>query len=99
MDDKLQSKLRDLGRAVFEAIAESPDVSEALDLIRAEGYSLSMQLNCNKETPAEQSIEALAAISVPALPEHDPTFRINGQDLTFLRSIGIDPTRRMHRRR
>ena len=36
---------------------------------------------------------------VVGLPEHDPMFRIDGQDLTFLRSIGIDPTRRMRRRR
>lgn len=96
MDKKLQRKLRELGRAVFEAISESPDVSEALDLIRAEGYSLSMQLNCKKDgdgaRPAEEE-------PVRALPARDPIFRIDGQDLTFLRSIGIDPTRRMRRRR
>lgn len=94
MDEKLQRKLRDLGRAVFEAISDSPDVGEALELIRAEGYVLSMQLNCKKQ-------DALAELSEPlkALPEHNPTFRIDGGDLTFLRSIGIDPTRRMRRRR
>lgn len=95
MDDKLQRKLRELGRAVFEAISESSDVSEALDLIRAEGYSLSMQLNCKKEAAEEE----VTPEPVRALPEHEPDFRIDGQDLTFLRSIGIDPTRRMRRRR
>ena len=103
MDDQLQGKLRELGRAVFEAISESPEVGEALDLIRAEGYSLSLQLNCKKESSdeesIEESIEALAARPVLALPEHDPMFRIDGQDLTFLRSIGIDATRKMRRRR
>ncbi|MES1210726.1 MAG: hypothetical protein ABUL63_00200, partial [Acidobacteriota bacterium] len=29
----------------------------------------------------------------------EPTFQINGKDLSFLRSIGIDPTRRLRRRR
>ncbi len=95
MDEKLQRRLRELGRAVFEAISESDNVSEALDLIRAEGYSLSMQLNCKKE-PAD----APAVVKpVRALPAHEPSFRIDGQDLIFLRSIGIDPTRRMRRRR
>lgn len=95
MDERLQRKLRDLGRAVFEAISESAEVGEALDLIRAEGYSLSMQLNCKKE-PADERADRQP---VRALPEHRPDFRIDGQDLTFLRSIGIDPTRRMRRRR
>jgi hypothetical protein len=27
-------------------------------------------------------------------PPPTPTFRINGEDLAFLRSIGIDPTRK-----
>jgi hypothetical protein len=96
MNEKMQRKLRELGRAVFDAISESAEVSEALDLIRAEGYSLSMQLNCKKE-PAEESVAPAPA--VPALPARPPEFRIDGQDLTFLRSIGIDPTRRMRRRR
>lgn len=94
MDESMQRKLRDLGRAVFEAISESSEVSEALDLIRAEGYALSMQLNCKKE-PTEDPEEP----AVRALPEAIPEFRIDGQDVTFLRSIGIDPTRRMRRRR
>lgn len=94
MDENLQRRLRDLGRAVFEAISESPDVNQALSQIRAHGYSLSMQLNCKKESEPDDSDEAPRA-----LPAGDPVFRIDGQDLTFLRSIGIDPTRRMRRRR
>lgn len=124
MNKKLQRKLRDLGRAVFEAISESPDVGEALELIRAEGYSLSMQLKCEKgggkakpgAPEAGRPSIGRPVIGWPdsggpdgggpdgervvrALPEHDPTFRIDGEDLSFLRSIGIDPTRRMRRRR
>jgi hypothetical protein len=29
----------------------------------------------------------------------EPPFRINGEDLAFLRSVGIDPTRRRRGRR
>ena len=29
----------------------------------------------------------------------EPVFQIDGRDLSFLRSIGIDPTRRLRRRR
>ncbi len=108
MDDQLHRKLRNLGRAVFDAISESPDVSEALDGIRAEGYSLSMQLNC-KKGDSERPVEARVVDRVPKSLEEaskralermdDPSFRIHGDDLSFLRSIGIDPTRRIRRRR
>ena len=33
----------------------------------------------------------------PRSPEREPEFRIDGRDLAFLRSIGIDPTRRVRR--
>lgn len=79
---------------MFEAISESPDVNQALSQIRAHGYTLSMQLNCKKEPEASE-----ADPEPKALPAAEPVFRIDGQDLTFLRSIGIDPTRRMRRRR
>ncbi len=29
----------------------------------------------------------------------DPAFQIDGRDLSFLRSIGIDPTRRLRRKK
>jgi len=35
----------------------------------------------------------------PAAGERDPSFRINGEDLALLRSLGIDPTRTVRRRK
>ena len=35
----------------------------------------------------------------PAAGECDPSFRINGEDLALLRSLGIDPTRTVRRRK
>ena len=95
VDKKLQRMFHDLGRAVFDAISESSDVSETVNRFRAEGYSLTMQLNCKKDT-AESDPPENGHVSSR---EPDPTFRIDGQDLSFLESIGIDPTRRRPRRR
>jgi hypothetical protein len=39
-----------------------------------------------------------AARRLPA-PRGEPVFRINGEDVSFLRSVGIDPTRPGRRRR
>jgi len=96
VDQELQRLFQDLGKAVFDAISESSDIGETVSRLREEGYSLTMQLNCQKETPTgtEPPENGLSASKGP-----DPTFRIDGQDLSFLQSIGIDPTRRRPRRR
>ena len=85
LDEKLRKRLRDLGRALTQAIADSPEVGEHLREIRREGYTLYLVLDgqAAKTDPGS-----------PTLPLAQPVFRINGEDLLFLRSVGIDPTRR-----
>jgi hypothetical protein len=87
--------LRDLRRALSEAISESSEVSRTLRKIREEGYSLYLLVDCKREA-AEQEPLALPAAKLPA---GEPNFQIDGRDLSFLKSIGIDPTRRLRRRR
>ena len=88
--------LRDLRRALSDAISESTDVSRSLRKIREEGYSLYLLVDCKRESGGEEPL----ALAAPRLASSsDPAFQINGRDLSFLRSIGIDPTRRLRRRR
>jgi hypothetical protein len=88
--------LRDLRRALSEAISESSEVSRTLRRIREEGYSLYLLVDCKREALDPDSI-ALGAGSPTAGGQ--PAFQIDVRDLAFLRSIGIDPTRRLRRRR
>jgi hypothetical protein len=88
--------LRELRRALSEAISESSDVSRTLRKIREEGYSLYLLVDCKRDRDADDDPLPLAA---PRLSSGDPVFQINVNDLSFLRSIGIDPTRRLRRRR
>jgi hypothetical protein len=116
LDDKLHLMLRDLRRALSEAISESSDVSRTLRRIREEGYALYLLVDCKRErddndddafpiaasraarTASRGSSSTSGSTSrSPSNPE--PAFQINGKDLSFLRSIGIDPTRRLRRRR
>lgn len=90
--------LRDLGRALSDAIAESSDVNQALRRIHDEGYSLFIFLD-RRERDGEGSGGDGAGTAARALPPGEPVFRIHGGDLSFLRSIGIDPTRRVRNRR
>jgi len=88
--------LRDLRRALSEAISESSEVSRTLRKIREEGYSLYLLVDCKREA---NEPEQLPAASPPRTPAGEPMFQIDGRDLSFLKSIGIDPTRRLRRRR
>jgi hypothetical protein len=95
LDDKLHLMLRDLRRALSEAISESSEVSRTLRKIREEGYSLYLLVDCKRERELNDEAIPVAARRSGG----DPVFQINGTDLSFLRSIGIDPTRRQRRRR
>lgn len=88
--------LRDLRRALSEAISESSDVSRTLRRIREEGYSLYLLVDCKRDAFGDDDPLPVAA---RRRGEREPEFQINGTDLHFLRSIGIDPTRRTRRRR
>ena len=94
MNAKLHQMLADLRRALYDAISESDDVHRSWKSLREEGYLLSLTVDCRRdddeETPDPDPVPALTAA---------PTFRINGSDLSFLRSIGIDPTRRPRKKR
>ncbi len=96
LDDKLHTMLRDLRRALSEAISESSEINRTLRKIREEGYSLYLLVDCKREV---EDAEALS-LTAPRWPTSgEPAFQIDGRDLNFLKSIGIDPTRRLRRRR
>lgn len=88
--------LRELRRALTEAISDSSDVNRTLRKIREEGYALYLLVDCKREGQDEP---------LPLTPPRfssgngEPVFQIDVRDLNFLRSIGIDPTRRLRRRR
>jgi hypothetical protein len=108
LDDKLHQMLKDLRRALSDAISESSEVSQSLRRIRDEGYSLYLLVDCKRESaegealalrPASRASQAARTGAVGAVGTAEPTFQINVRDLSFLKSIGIDPTRRLRRRR
>jgi len=96
LDDKLHSMLRDLRRALSEAISESSEINRTLRKIREEGYALYLLVDCKREVEDAEAV----ALTAPRWPTSgEPAFQIDGRDLNFLKSIGIDPTRRLRRRR
>lgn len=92
-NDKLQQMLSEFRRALYDAISDSTDVHRTWRQLRDEGYALYLLVDCKRQ----EGQEPVERGKLP-LPAHEPVFQINGPDLSFLKSIGIDPTRRARRR-
>jgi hypothetical protein len=94
VDDRIKQLLQELGTAINESISGSEDVNQHIQRIRDEGYDLYVVLDAtiglNKQE-ADSTGEEL----VPAKPMREVQFRINVNDLSMLRSLGIDPTRKV----
>jgi hypothetical protein len=122
LDARLKKKLEDLGRAVSEAIADSPDAGRHLAELRREGFSVHLLLESAEERNARTEVgrattggarvqrrltgERPVAVERRLEPATErspapaaPSFLIDGRDLAFLRSVGIDPTRSPRRKK
>jgi hypothetical protein len=100
LDDHLRQMLKELGQAINESISGSGRVHESIRRIRDEGYNLYMVLDAkvgvNRKGAPRKRLEGAAA---GASREDRAAFRIDVSDLRFLRSLGIDPTRKVRSRR
>ena len=107
MDDKIKQLLRELGTSINESISASEDVNAHIQKIRDEGYDLYVVLDATislnrqgeEPEPVEQrlieqgSVEPTQAMVVKS--DKEVQFRIDINDLSLLRSLGIDPTRKV----
>ena len=88
--------MNDLGNSLIEALGDSAEVRENLRRIQEAGYSLYLAVECKEGIEDEAGTSRPVQKSSPRGPV-EPVFRINTDDLSFLRSIGIDPTRSKRR--
>jgi hypothetical protein len=107
LNDHLREMLKELGQAINESISGSGRVHDSIQRIREEGYNLYMVLDAKvgvnrrdgkgsrREADADPDSESEALET----SGNRATFRINVKDLRFLRSVGIDPTRKVRARR
>lgn len=106
MNSRKRTLLADVERALLEALSESPAVHRTLWKLQREGWTLRLHLDCEREAEDDSEVDSTAAHGIAAPTraarqpkrEQDPEFRIDATDLRFLRSIGIDPTRKRRAR-
>lgn len=96
LSDHLREMLKELGQAINDSISGSGRVHDSIQKIRDEGYNLYMVLD------AKVGVNRREAARSGSTRHHDssgtgerPAFRIDLKDLRFLRSVGIDPTRKV----
>ncbi|MEX0881033.1 MAG: hypothetical protein WEB59_10710 [Thermoanaerobaculia bacterium] len=106
LSDHLRAMLKELGQAINESISGSGRVHDSIQKIRDEGYNLYMVLDAKvgvkRETKAGRSARRAVAAAEPEETESTgerAAFRINLKDLRILKSLGIDPTRKVRARK
>lgn len=107
LSDHLRAMLKELGQAINESISGSGRVHDSIQKIRDEGYNLYMVLDAkvgvNKREGKSRSRRAAVVASDEAeeatTAGERAAFRINLKDLRFLKSLGIDPTRKVRARK
>ena len=67
--------------------------------IKRHGWSLYLVLDQQDEENEDGAGGAALELTSKKAAGEAPAFKIDGQDLTFLRSIGIDPTRSLRKKR
>jgi hypothetical protein len=98
MDSRLRQLVHDLRCAVSHALGDSQDVGRVLETIRQQGWSLYLVVDRKRDGEPIETYE-VESPQAPAPEPKDVSFRIDGEDLSFMRSIGIDPTRKVRSRR
>jgi hypothetical protein len=103
LNDHLRQMLKELGQAINESISGSGRVHDSIQRIRDEGYNLYMVLDAKVGVNRHESRSARARSTASRVQEsavgERAAFRINVKDLRFLKSVGIDPTRKVRNRR
>ncbi len=100
-DQDMEGLLQELEVLFLGAISKTPSTRRKIEQLRRDGYQLALRLECHRdeEVAAETELvtgpdECATWLQAPAGSRRQPQFMIDRGDFTFLRSIGIDPTRK-----
>ena len=78
--------MKELGEAINESLSESEQIGDVIAKIKTEGYDVFLVLEAtvgfNKRDEHEEQ-------HAPVLANSEPAFKLNAQDLRFLKSLRI----------
>jgi hypothetical protein len=87
VDQQLKQLMKELGEAINESLADSDAIAEVVSRIKDGGYDIFLVLEATigVSKPGEKSDKTSLVTTLTSNPE----FKINDQDLKFLKSLRI----------
>ena len=93
MNPKLKQLMKELGEAINESLAESEQIAEVIGKIKAGGYDVFLVLEAtigfNKTDEQPAAKPTLVGKNAGVARSIDPEFKVNAQDVKFLKSLRI----------
>ena len=88
MEERLKLLMQDLGNAINESLSDSDGISGAIGDIRDAGYDvfLVLEATIGVSKQGEKSQDKTSLVSTMST---NPEFRMNDQDMKFLKSLRI----------
>jgi uncharacterized protein (UPF0335 family) len=87
LNENLKRLIKDLGDAINDSLSESEEIAEAIAKIKSEGYDVLLVLEATIGFSKRDEDADERETMVPAYGE--PEFRVNAQDVKFLKSLRI----------
>ena len=88
MDPQLKQLMKELGDAINESLSDSEQISEVVARIKEGGYDIFLVLEATIGV-SKQGEKSQDKTSLVSTMSTNPEFRMNDQDMKFLKSLRI----------
>ena len=88
MDPQLKQLMKELGDAINESLSDSEQISEGVSRIKEGGYDIFLVLEATIGV-SKQGEKSPDKTSLVTTLSTNPEFKVNDQDLKFLKSLRI----------
>ena len=90
LDDNLKKLMKELGAAINDALADSAEINAAIQNVKKAGYDIFLVLETTIGVHRVEGEDTENADQVPAAQTNtDVQFKVNAQDMKFLKSLKI----------
>jgi uncharacterized protein (UPF0335 family) len=89
VDQQLQKLMKQLGDAINESLSDSDQIAEVISRIKSGGYDVFLVLEATIGFNRRDEDEGEEETTVLNGRKNDPDFKVNQQDVKFLKSLRI----------
>jgi hypothetical protein len=89
LDENMKERMKELGDAINETLANSDQIAEVISRIKSEGYDVFLVLEATVGFNRQDAEAADDADAIPETTPGDPELKVNAHDVRFLKSLKI----------